>query len=129
MNMLISQALAAANEATTAAAASADAVVPAADVPTAGNTFMTNMGMIALMFVLFYVLLIRPQQKRLKQQQAMLSALKVGDRVVTGGGLIGTITRLTSDSEVEVDLGNGNKVTALRYTLSARPVATAAETK
>lgn len=108
--MLISQALAA-----------TETVVPAAaaTTPSAGESFMWNMGLIALMFVLFYVLLIRPQQKRLKAQQAMLSALKVGDKVVTGGGLVGTVSRLTSDSEVEVDLG-GIKVTALRYTLSVR---------
>ncbi len=80
---------------------------------------MSNMGLILVMFVLFYVLLIRPQQKRLKAQQAMLSALKKGDRVVTGAGFVGTISDIKSDREVEVDLGNGFKVTALRYTITA----------
>lgn len=78
------------------------------------------MGLILLMFVLFYVLMIRPQQKRLKTQQAMLSALKVGDRVVTGGGFVGSVSRLVNDAEIEIDLGNGIKVTALRYTISTR---------
>lgn len=113
--MLISQALAAADTAATTAVPAA-----AAAAPSASDSFMWNMGLIALMFVLFYVLLIRPQQKRLRAQQAMLGALKAGDRVVTGGGLVGTISRIVNDSEVEVDLGNGMKVTALRYTLSAR---------
>lgn len=110
--MLISQALAA-----TEAAAPAG-VAPTAAAPTAGDAFLTNMGLIVAMFILFYVLLIRPQQKRFKAQQAMLSALKVGDRVVTGAGFIGTISNLKSDTEVEIDLGNGFKVTALRYTIS-----------
>lgn len=106
--MLISQALAA-----------TEALVPAASpaAPSAGDAFLTNMGLILVMFVLFYVLLIRPQQKRMKAQQEMLSALKVGDKVVTGAGFIGTITALKSDSEIEVDLGGGMKVTALRYTI------------
>lgn len=112
--MLISQALAATEAAAPAAAGAAAAT------PTTGESFIWNMGLIALMFVLFYVLLIRPQQKRLKNQQAMLSALKVGDKVVTGGGLVGTISRISNDAEVEVDLGSV-KVTALRYTLSVRP--------
>lgn len=108
--MLISQALAA-----------TDTVLPAAAgaTPSASESFAWNMGLILLMFVLFYVLLIRPQQKRLKAQQAMLGALKVGDKVVTGGGLVGTVSRLANDTEVEVDLGSV-KVTALRYTLSVR---------
>lgn len=108
--MLISQALAATEAVAPAAAAAA---------PSTGESFIWNMGLIALMFVLFYVLLIRPQQKRLRAQQAMLGALKVGDKVVTGGGLVGTISRLVNDSEVEVDLGSV-KVTALRYTLNVR---------
>jgi len=111
--MLISQALAA-TEATAPVVGSAVAATPSA-----GESFMWNMGLIALMFVLFYMLLIRPQQKRLKAQQSTLSALKVGDRVITGGGLVGTISKLNSDTEVEVDLG-GMKVTALRYTLALR---------
>ncbi|MCB1538304.1 MAG: preprotein translocase subunit YajC [Rhodospirillales bacterium] len=115
--MLITQAFA--QDAAPATVAPASAAADAAATPGMGDTFLTNMGLIALMFVLFYVLLIRPQQKRMKQQQTMLGALKVGDRVVTGGGLVGNISRLVSDAEVEVDLG-GTKVTALRYTLSVR---------
>lgn len=114
--MLISQALAATTAATT------DAVTVGSDVaatPGAGQSFMWNMGLIALMFAMFYMLLIRPQQKRLKAQQSMVAALKVGDKVITAGGLLGTISKLISDSEVEVDLG-GTKVTALRYTLTVR---------
>jgi preprotein translocase subunit YajC len=53
---------------------------------------------LVLLFVVFYFLLIRPQQKRAKQQKAFLSNLKKGDRVVTSGGLYGTITGITDDA-------------------------------
>ena len=113
--MFISRALAS-SEASVAAAA--PAVAEAAAAPSTSQAFISNMGLILGMFVLFYVLLIRPQQKRLKAQQAMVAALKKGDRVVTGGGLVGTISAIISDAEVEIDLGSGLKVTALRYTVS-----------
>lgn len=113
--MLISKAYATENIADTAT--EVVPVIGEAVSPVAGPSFMWNMGLIALMFALFYLLLIRPQQKRLKAQQAMLESLKVGDKVVTGGGLIGTITKL-DEREVEVDLGS-SKVTSLRYTLTA----------
>jgi len=118
--MLISQAFAASEAvAPTVAPAVADATGAIAAAPSTGQAFMTNMGLIAGMFVLFYVLLIRPQQKRLKAQQAMLMTLKVGDRVITGGGFVGHITQVLNDQEVVVDLGNNMKVTALRFTLTA----------
>ncbi len=53
---------------------------------------------LVLLFVVFYFLLIRPQQKRAKQQKAFLANLKKGDRVVTSGGLYGTITGITDDA-------------------------------
>lgn len=111
--MLISQALA-----STEAAVAPIVGEAVAAAPSASQSFLWNMGLIALMFALFYLLLIRPQQKRLKAQQAMMAALKVGDKVITGGGFVGTITKLVDDREVEVDLGS-SKVTALRYTLTA----------
>jgi len=103
--------------------------------PSMADAFWTNMGLIGLMFVLFYFLMIRPQQKRLKEQRAQLDSLKKGDKVVTGGGLYGTVSKIVSDTEVEIDLG-GAKVTALRYTIQNRlddaadiPLPKVAETK
>ncbi len=93
------------------------AVVP----PSAGEAFAMNMGLIIVLCLMFYVLLIRPQQKRFKEHAQMLSALKRGDKVVTGGGLIGKIDKITEGSdEVVIDLGNGQKVTALRSTINAK---------
>ena len=91
----------------------------AAATATPADAFWSNMGLIAVMFLLFYFLMIRPQQKRLKEQRLMLDDLKKGDKVVTGGGLVGTVSKVISDTEVEVDLG-GSKVTALRYTIQTR---------
>jgi preprotein translocase subunit YajC len=92
--------------------------VPAA-APDVADAFWTNMGLIAVMFVLFYVILIRPQQKRMKEQRTMLSELKKGDSVVTGGGLVGKVSKVISDDQIEVDLG-ATKVVSMRYSLQTR---------
>jgi preprotein translocase subunit YajC len=82
----------------------------------------SNIGLILIMVLMFYFLLIRPQQKRFKEHKAMLDALQKGDRVVTAGGLVGVIDALPAEGsdEVVVDLGNGLKVTALRHTIQAK---------
>ena len=99
--------------------ASGDVGSEVAGAPSMADAFWTNMGLIGLMFVLFYLLLIRPQQKRLKDQRAMLDDLKKGDKVVTGGGLVGPVSKVISDTEVEIDLGS-SKVVALRYTIQTK---------
>ena len=71
-----------------------------------------------LIFVIMYFLIIRPQRQQLKKRQEMLAAVRRGDTVVTGGGLIGKVTKVIDDNELEIDLGGGTKVTALRSTLS-----------
>jgi preprotein translocase subunit YajC len=79
-----------------------------------------NVGMIILLVLMFYFLLIRPQQKRFKEHKEMLDALKVGDKIVTSGGFIGTLDKIIDNSEVVVDLGGGVKVTALRSSIQTR---------
>jgi preprotein translocase subunit YajC len=71
-----------------------------------------------LIFVIMYFLLIRPQQKKVKEHQAMISALRRGDEVVTAGGLIGKITKVKDDAEVEVELVTGMKVRVVRATIA-----------
>ncbi|MEM7723896.1 MAG: preprotein translocase subunit YajC [Pseudomonadota bacterium] len=71
-----------------------------------------------LIFVIMYFLLIRPQQKKVKEHQAMVAALRRGDEIVTAGGLIGKITKVKDDSEVEVELSSGVKVRVVRPTIS-----------
>jgi preprotein translocase subunit YajC len=71
-----------------------------------------------LIFVIMYFLIIRPQRAQMKKRGEMLAAIRRGDTVVTGGGLVGKVTKVVDDNELEVDLGNGVKVTALRATIS-----------
>jgi preprotein translocase subunit YajC len=73
---------------------------------------------IVLIFVVFYFLLIRPQQKKMKDHKAMVGAVRRGDKVVTGGGLIGTVSKVVSDTEVQVELAQGVKVRVVKGTLS-----------
>ena len=88
---------------------------------------------LVLIFVVFYFLLIRPQQQKQKETRQMISALKRGDRVVTGGGIIGTVQRVpmvsdkdgkqVASTEIEVEIAPNIRVTVLRDTISsvARP--------
>src|SRR5246500_1141551 len=71
-----------------------------------------------LIFVVFYFLLIRPQQRKAKDHKTMLDALRRGDRIVTGGGIIGTVARVDSPEEVTVDIADGVRVRVLRSTIS-----------
>ena len=72
---------------------------------------------LVLIFVVFYLLLIRPQQKRMKTHREMLGALRRGDRVVTGGGIVGTVTK-AGDDELTVEIAEGVRVRVLRSTVS-----------
>jgi preprotein translocase subunit YajC len=89
----------------------------AAAAPSAGASFFIQTIPLVLVFVIFWFLLIRPQQKRMKEHQTQIAAVKKGDRVVTGGGLIGRVTKVM-DSEVEVELAQGVRVTAVKSTLT-----------
>jgi preprotein translocase subunit YajC len=74
---------------------------------------------LVLIFVVFYFLLIRPQQKKQKEHRVMLDALRRGDRVVTGGGILGTVNRVVSPEEVEVDIASGVRVRLVRSTITS----------
>lgn len=74
---------------------------------------------LVLIFVVFYFLLIRPQQKKAKLHKAMLEAVRRGDKVVTGGGIIGTITKVIDDSEITVEIADGVKIRVQRGLLAA----------
>ncbi len=72
---------------------------------------------LALIFVVFYFLLIRPQQQRAKAHAAKVDAVKRGDTVVTAGGLIGKVTKIV-DGEIEVEIASGVKVRVVKSTLA-----------
>jgi preprotein translocase subunit YajC len=69
---------------------------------------------LVLIFVVFYFLLIRPQQKKVKEHRAMVQALRRGDRVVTSGGVVGTVTKVLSDTELQVEIAEGVRVRVVR---------------
>ncbi|WP_338662690.1 preprotein translocase subunit YajC [Pararoseomonas sp. SCSIO 73927] len=79
-----------------------------------------------LIFIVFYFILIRPQQKKMKEHRDMLGQLKRGDRVVTGGGMVATITRVKEGSdEIEAEIAPNVRVTIVRTTIGSviRPTA------
>ncbi len=80
---------------------------------------------LVLIFVVFYFLLIRPQQKRQKEHREMINALRRGDRVVTAGGIIGTVAKVVSDTEVSVEIAEGVRVRVVRSSITEVPSKTA----
>ncbi|WP_303981703.1 preprotein translocase subunit YajC [Dongia mobilis] len=76
---------------------------------------LTSFLPLVLIFVVFWFLMIRPQQKRMKEHKALVSAAKKGDKIVTNGGILGTITKaVDSENDVEVEIATGVKVRVLR---------------
>ena len=73
---------------------------------------------LVLIFGVFYFLLIRPQQKRAKQHQEVLSNLRRGDKVISGGGIYGTVTKIISDTEVEIEIALNTKIKVVRSAIS-----------
>ncbi len=82
-----------------------------------GAGFITSLLPLILIFAVFWFLLIRPQQKRMKDHREMVAALRRGDVVVTGGGLIGKIVKV-DDGEVMVELAENVRVRVVRGTIT-----------
>ena len=80
-----------------------------------GGGDLTSLLPFVLIFVVFYFFLIRPQQKRAKEHREMVSQLRRGDKVITSGGLVGTVTKSVDDQEtVEVEIAKDVKVDIMR---------------
>jgi preprotein translocase subunit YajC len=71
-----------------------------------------------LVFGIMYFMIIRPQQKKMKEHQNMISALRRNDQIVTQGGLIGKVTKVKDDNEVEVEISSGVTVRVVRSTIA-----------
>ena len=71
-----------------------------------------------LIFAIMYFLLIRPQQKKLKDHKAMVEALRRGDQVVTQGGIVGKVSKVKEDGELEVEIAYSVKVRIVRSTIA-----------
>jgi preprotein translocase subunit YajC len=85
--------------------------------PDGAAGFMVSIFPLVLIFIIFYFLLIRPQQRRMKQHQSMVAAVKKNDIAVTGGGMIGKVTKV-DETEVELEVAPNVRVRVIKGTLS-----------
>lgn len=87
--------------------------------PSMGATdLLIQFAPILLLVVIFWLLIFRPQQKRMKAQQAMLSAISRGDTVVTTGGIVGKVTKAVDGEDLEVEIAQGTRVKIVRGMIS-----------
>ncbi len=97
-------------------------VTPAYAQAAGGASAITSFVPLILIFAIMYFLLIRPQQKKLKEHQAMVKALRRGDQVVTQGGIVGKVTKVLDGADtagqVEVEIAEGVKVKVIQSTIS-----------
>ncbi len=84
----------------------------------AEKMMMDNLLILGMLFFIFYFILIRPQQKRLKAHQAMLKDLTKGNKVITSGGLIGAISKFEGDDVVHLEIAQGVKVRVSRSSIT-----------
>ena len=99
----------------------AEITAPVAATPeqlTSSKMLTDNVLMLAMLFAIFYFILIRPQQKRLKAHKTMMGALAKGNRVITSGGLIGTIIKFEGDNVVVIEIAQGVKVRVAKSAIS-----------
>ncbi len=87
-------------------------------IPQGTTEFLNTLLMFGLIFLVFYFLVIRPQQKKLKQHREMLTALRRGDRIVTSGGIISLVTKVVNDQEVVVEIADNVRVRVVRETIA-----------
>jgi preprotein translocase subunit YajC len=79
---------------------------------------ITSLLPLVLIVVIMYFLVLRPQQQKVKQHQAMVKAVRRGDTVVTNGGLVGKVTKLVDDDQIEVEISDGVRVRQMRSMVS-----------
>jgi preprotein translocase subunit YajC len=71
-----------------------------------------------LIFVIMYFLILRPQQRRVKQHQEMVKNVRRGDTVITSGGIVGKVTKVLDDEQIEIDIADGVRVRQMRSMVS-----------
>ncbi|HMI40225.1 MAG TPA: preprotein translocase subunit YajC [Sphingomicrobium sp.] len=94
-----------------------ESTAAAAAAPGGTTSFIIQTIPLVFIFVIFWVLMIRPQQKRMREHAAAINAVRKGDEVVTGGGIRGKVTKVTDD-EAEVEIANGVRIRVIKSTLS-----------
>ncbi len=85
--------------------------------PQSGD-FLVSLIPFVLIFVIMYLLIIRPQQKRMKEHKEMIDNIRRGDEVITSGGIKGKVIRVTNDEELQVEIADGVRVKLVRGTVS-----------
>ena len=83
-----------------------------------GGSFLIQLLPFIMILGIMYFLIIRPQQKRLKDHREMIASIKRGDTVVTAGGMVGKVTKVLSDTELQVELAEGVRFRVVRSTIS-----------
>ena len=83
-----------------------------------GASLVTNLLPFILIFVIMYFLILRPQQKRVKEHSELVKNLRRGDTVVTSGGLMGKVTKVVDDDQIEVEIADGVRVRQVRSMVS-----------
>ena len=83
-----------------------------------GSDMLVSLLPFALIFVIMYFLILRPQQKRVKQHQEMVKNVRRGDTVITSGGLVGKVTKVVDDDQIEVEIAEGVRVRQVRAMVS-----------
>jgi preprotein translocase subunit YajC len=86
--------------------------------PLGGDNMLVSLLPFVLIFVIMYFLILRPQQKRVKQHQEMVKNLRRGDTVVTSGGLIGKVTKVVDDEQIEVEIGDDIRIRQMRQMIA-----------
>jgi preprotein translocase subunit YajC len=82
--------------------------------PFGGDSMLVSLLPFVLIFVIMYFLILRPQQKRAKAHQEMVKNVRRGDTVVTSGGLIGKVTKVIDDDQIEVEVADGVRIRQMR---------------
>lgn len=95
----------------------AETAAETGEVVSSGPGILVTLMPLVLIFFVFYLMVIRPQNKRIIDHRKMMENLQKGDKVVTGGGLVATVKKIINDEEVLLDLGHNVEVVAIRQTL------------
>jgi preprotein translocase subunit YajC len=86
--------------------------------PLGGDNMLISLLPFILIFVIMYFLILRPQQKRVKSHQEMVKNLRRGDTVITSGGLIGKVTKVVDDDQIEVEIAHDIRIRQMRQMVS-----------
>jgi preprotein translocase subunit YajC len=86
--------------------------------PLGGDNMLVSLLPFVLIFVIMYFLILRPQQKRVKQHAEMVKNVRKGDTVISSGGMVGRVTKVIDDEQIEVEIADGTRVRQMRQMIA-----------